>query len=320
MLDSRVTFAGGGLDRAAHYRSDDDRISDLMSQSGAVGHAFWRGKPLLCGPEQTKLAGLPPSSPLFDGLPQSPVFLGLSQSGAHFAYDVSAWQPEILPPGVDDFSDASKLDHPDLPEDHGFIDLKTQMALLSPLDAELAATAKAILGWHEAHGYCARCGHGTEPEMVGWQRKCDACGTRHFPRTDPVVIMLLTRGNSVLMGRSPGWPQGMYSLLAGFVEPGETMEAAARREVLEEVSIQVGKVDYLASQPWPYPASLMFGCHCHATSTDITIDPMEIEEARWFSREEMADIFAGTTPGLFPARPGSIAHFLLKNWLADRLD
>ncbi|HIF76500.1 MAG TPA: NAD(+) diphosphatase, partial [Sulfitobacter sp.] len=145
------------------------------------------------------------------------------------------------------------------------------------------------------------------------------CGGAHFPRTDPVVIMLITHGNSVLMGRSPGWPEGMYSLLAGFVEPGETVEAAVRREVFEEAGVQVGAVSYLSSQPWPFPASLMLGCAGEALSRDLTIDPVEIEDALWVTREEMMDVFAGSHPRLLPARRGAIAHFLLENWLADTL-
>ncbi len=134
------------------------------------------------------------------------------------------------------------------------------------------------------------------------------------------MIMLITHGSSVLMGRSPGWPEGMYSLLAGFVEPGETLEAAVRREVFEETGVTVGQVGYLASQPWPFPASLMFGCSGEATSTDITIDPNEIEDAIWVSRDEMMTAFAGNHPVLKPARKGAIAHFLIRNWLADRLE
>jgi NAD+ diphosphatase len=124
----------------------------------------------------------------------------------------------------------------------------------------------------------------------------------------------------VLVGRSPGWPEGMYSLLAGFVEPGETIEAAVRREVLEESGVQVGQVDYLSSQPWPFPSSLMFGCQGHATSNEITIDPEEIEDARWVTREEMLEAMAGRHAVLKPARKGAIARFLIDNWLADTLD
>jgi len=132
--------------------------------------------------------------------------------------------------------------------------------------------------------------------------------------------MLITHGNSVLMGRSPGWPQGMYSLLAGFVEPGETLEAAVRREVFEEAGVEVGAVNYLSSQPWPFPASLMFGCQGVATSQQINIDPVEIEDAMWVTREEMMEVFAGNHATILPARKGAIAHFLLENWLADTLE
>jgi NAD+ diphosphatase len=156
--------------------------------------------------------------------------------------------------------------------------------------------------------------------MGGWQRNCPACGAHHFPRTDPVVIMLVTRVNAVLMGRSPGWPEGMYSLLAGFVEPGETLEAAVRREVFEEAGVRLGRVGYLASQPWPFPASLMFGCRAEALTEEITIDPAEIEAARWVPREEMLTVLAGRHPELRAPRRGAIAAFLIEAWLADRLD
>lgn len=141
-----------------------------------------------------------------------------------------------------------------------------------------------------------------------------------FPRTDPVVIMLVTRGNSVLLGRSPAWPEGMYSLLAGFVESGETIEAAVRREVLEETGVRCGAVGYLASQPWPFPASLMIGARTEALDDVLTLDPEELEAARWVTREELVSAFAGRHAEIRPPRPGAIAGFILRNWLADRLD
>ena len=156
--------------------------------------------------------------------------------------------------------------------------------------------------------------------MAGWQRNCPDCGGKHFPRTDPVVIMLITHGNSALIGRSPGWPEGMYSCLAGFVEPGETLENAVRREVMEEAGVPVGAVSYLSSQPWPFPASLMFGCKGEALSTDIQLDPVELEDARWITREEMVQAFNGQHPEVRAPRKGAIAEFLLSGWLADRLD
>ena len=314
---NQLAFASTTLDRAAHLRADTDALAAMWNDPQTLGFAYWQGKLLFKGADRTELAGLPMDHPLFGGAPDAPIFLGLTPDGPRFVFDISDWQPDDLPDEHGSFFDKSTITHPDAPPEHAFVDLRTQLAVLAKEDSEIAAAAKAIFGWHESHGYCAKCGQKTELEMAGWQRKCPTCETRHFPRTDPVVIMLATHGNNVLMGRSPGWPDGMFSLLAGFVEPGETIEAAARREVMEEVGVKIGQVDYLASQPWPFPASLMIGCKCQATSTEITIDPVEIEQARWFSREDMVDVFAGQMPGVFPARPGSIAHYLLKNWLAD---
>ena len=193
------------------------------------------------------------------------------------------------------------------------------MALISAEDANTAATARALLSWHDTHSHCARCGEQSEISSAGWQRTCPVCKAEHFPRTDPVVIVLATHQNSVLLGRSHNWPEGMYSLLAGFVEPGEGIEAASRREVFEESGVRLGKVDYLASQPWPFPASLMFGTHGHAETTEITLDPNELEAASWFTREEVADAMSGDRPDFRPARKGSIARFLLDRWLRDDL-
>src|SRR5690606_6147260 len=152
------------------------------------------------------------------------------------------------------------------------------------------------------------------------QRVCGACGAQHFPRTDPVVIMLITRGNSTLLGRSPGWPEGTYSCLAGFMEPGETMQAAVRRAGAEGTRVRVGAVRYLASQPGPYPASLMRGAAGEALDETIILDPNELEAARWVSREDLARAFAGDHPEIRAPRRGAIAGFILGNWLADRLD
>jgi NAD+ diphosphatase len=201
-----------------------------------------------------------------------------------------------------------------------FQELRAVMAQLSPADAELAATARALIEWHGRHGFCAACGQPSTITQAGWQRSCAACGAQHFPRTDPVVIMLVERDNHLLMGRGKGWPEQMYSCLAGFVEPGETIEAAVRREVFEESGVRCGEVRYLASQPWPFPASLMLGCWTEALTSDIVLDPAELEDARWVSREEMVAAFAGLHPEIRPSRKGAIAQFLIANWLADRLD
>jgi len=315
-----VTFGGGGLDRAAHLRSDRDRLAQMLSDETATALVTWRGKLLFGSGDQPKLACLPISDMFFKHAEAEPVFLGLVKSAPVFAYDVSRWEPEQLPESEGGLFDSQQIRDPALPDNHWLGDLRQVMARLSPLDAELAASAKAIIGWHGSHGFCAKCGAASGVSMGGWQRHCELCNSHHFPRTDPVVIMLITNGNNVLLGRSPGWPEPMFSLLAGFVEPGETLEAAVRREVAEEVGVKVGAVGYLASQPWPFPASLMVGCRGEALSTDLNPDPVEIAEAFWISREQIMAVFAGEDETILPARRGSVAHFLLENWLADRLD
>ena len=315
-----VTFGGSGLDRGGEIRGDAEAIEAARNEDATRTILMWRGKPLLVG-EDRKLARLEMDHPVLADAKAPPIYLGREEVGHVFAHDISFWTPaELDAEAMGSFLDRSEQTHPELPMDHTFCELRAVMTLLNARDAELATTAKAILGWHRSHRYCAICGHESEMAMAGWQRDCPSCGGHHFPRTDPVVIMLITHGNDVLMGRSPGWPEGMYSLLAGFVEPGETLEAAVRREVLEEANIRVGAVDYLASQPWAFPSSLMFGCRGEALSRDITLDPVELDDAIWVSREEMMQAFAGLHPVLKPARKGAIAHFLLRNWLADRLD
>ncbi|WP_210529363.1 NAD(+) diphosphatase [Rubellimicrobium arenae] len=293
-----VTFGGSGLDRAAELRGDEAALGPLAARPGARLVLLRGGEPLIEGPEEApRLTRLPLS-----GAPKAgaaPVFLG--REGEEGIWAAAA------PEGME-------------PEQGTWTELRSVMARLSPRDAELAATAKAVLGWHRSHGFCAACGAASGITQSGWRRDCPACGTQHFPRTDPVVIMLITRGNDLLLGRSPGWPEGMHSLLAGFIEPGETVEAAVRREVWEEAGVRVGRVGYLASQPWPFPASLMLGCRGEALSHEISVDPKELESALWVSRERLARAFMGQDEAIRAPRHGSIAAFLMQGWLADRLD
>lgn len=315
-----VTFGGSGLDRAAELRGDAAALEAARRDPATRTILIWRGKPLLAG-DTRALARLPMDHPVLTDAKVPPIYLGREEGGHVFASDISFWTPaELDAEAMGSFLDRSEQTHPALPPDHSFCELRATMTFLTPRDAELATSAKAVLSWHRSHRFCAICGNESQMAMAGWQRDCASCGGHHFPRTDPVVIMLITHGNNVLMGRSPGWPEGMYSLLAGFVEPGETLEAAVRREVLEEANIRVGAVDYLASQPWAFPSSLMFACRGQALDAEITIDPVELDDAIWVSREEMMQAFAGAHPVLKPARKGAIAHFILRNWLADRLD
>ena len=319
-LADQVTFGGGGLDRAAGLRGRDDALGRMLSDPSSRILPLWRLKPLVRGTEVPELAALAPGAAVFDHARHALSFLGLADGAPWFAADVSAWVPEGQEDPGDGFADQSEQRFPGLPEDHRFAELRTVMARLDPLAAELAATARALWAWHGSHGFCTRCGAASVIAESGWQRLCPSCGTAHFPRTDPVVIMLVTHGNSVLLGRAPSWSDGFFSLLAGFVESGETAEAAVRREVLEETGVRVGAVRYLASQPWPFPASLMLGFRAEAETTEIALDTRELAEAIWVSREEMLAIFAGDHPRIRAARPGAIARYLLQGWLSGQYD
>lgn len=310
-----VTFGGSGLDRAAQLRRNPEALTLALGRGQVL--ALWRGKPLA---QDDRLVWLPSDHPVLENV-APPVFLGMDDAVPRFAADLSSWEPG---PGTDavqsGFSDPSVQRHPAVGGDAGFVELRGIMAGLTPREAELAATGKAILGWHHSHGFCAACGARSDIVQGGWQRSCSSCGAQHFPRTDPVVIMLVTHGNAVLLGRSGGWPEGMFSLLAGFIEPGETIEAAVRREVFEESGVRCGDVEYLACQPWPFPASLMIAARTEAEAREITLDPVELEAARWVTREDLVTVLAGRHSEIRPFRKGAIAEFILRNWLADRLD
>lgn len=181
------------------------------------------------------------------------------------------------------------------------------------------ALARSLLHWHATHGFCPRCGASSRPRQGGFRRDCTGCGAQHFPRTDPVAIMLAVRGDHCLLGRQARFPAGIYSCLAGFIEPGETIEDAVRRETFEESGVRIGAVRYLSSQPWPFPSSLMIGCHAEALSDTITRDEAELEDCRWFSRDEAAQLLAGRHPaGLSAPPPIAIAHQLLQTFVDGR--
>jgi NAD+ diphosphatase len=191
------------------------------------------------------------------------------------------------------------------------------MASLAADEAPVFAAALSLGGWHRRHRFCANCGAATEIVRGGWSRSCPACAAEHYPRVDPVVIMLAEHDQSLLLGRQPHYPPGRYSALAGFVETGETVEAAVARELKEEAGIEVTDVTYVASQPWPFPSSLMIGCSARALGPVLTIDTSELEDARWFSREEVATALHALHSGAFQPPPRfAIARTLLERWLA----
>jgi NAD+ diphosphatase len=184
-------------------------------------------------------------------------------------------------------------------------------------EAPLFAAALSLAWWHSRHLFCANCGASTEIERGGWSRRCPECSAQHFPRVDPVVIMLAEHEGRLLLGRQPQYPPGRYSALAGFLEPGESIEAAVARELHEEAGIRVADVIYVASQPWPFPSSLMIGCHARALGNELTIDRTELDDARWFTREEIAAALNGDPDATFKPPPRfAIARTLLEHWLA----
>ena len=314
-----VVFAGGWEDRAAELRGDAAALAVLANREGSAFLPVWRGKPLIAGEARDRLGWLDAKSAVLGHARHAPLFLGFHGGRAHFAADVSSWEPDGLDrAALAMFLDPTEHHHPDLPGDHRFAELRGSMVLLSPVDAAMGATTRALFNWTRTHRFCSRCGARSAPVMAGWQRQCAECKAQHFPRTDPVVIMLVVRGNRLLMGRSPGWPEGMYSALAGFVEPGESLEAAVRREIFEETGITAGAVRYVASQPWPWPNSLMLGFLAEATSDEITLDH-ELEDACWITREDLVDVLAGLHPRVRRPRNGAIAHYLISRWLAGRI-
>jgi NAD+ diphosphatase len=190
------------------------------------------------------------------------------------------------------------------------------IGMMAPDEAALWATARSLIAWHDRHRFCANCGAGTEPFRAGWGRRCAACEAQHFPRVDPVVIMLAEHEGRVLLGRQPQYPRGRYSALAGFVEPGESIEEAVAREFAEEAGIEVRNVRYVASQPWPFPGQLMIACIAEAEGDALTIDYTELEDAMWVPRAGVEAAFRGDSQAPFiPPPPFAIAHSLLKAWL-----
>ena len=246
------------------------------------------------------------------------LFLGLDrQTGApHFAIAISEATAQTLPGAADMLRPA--------------VDLRSlaMQGAITPEEQSLAGQARALAQWHENQKHCGKCGSPTKANDGGWRRKCTgpdsgpnkACGLDQFPRTDPVVIMLVTDGERCILAHEHRYQNNMYSTLAGFLEPGEDIEHAVRREVMEETNIKVGRVDYHSSQPWPFPHSLMMGCIAWAESTEITIDPNEIKAARWFSREEALSMLEKRhTEGLTAPAKHAIAHELVRSFVEGKL-
>ncbi|MGF1604969.1 MAG: NAD(+) diphosphatase [Rhodothalassiaceae bacterium] len=286
-------FTGMPLDRADHHRGDPDWIAARRADPASRFLAVHRGRPAVSTSDgRLRLAWGPPSS-------QESVFLGLDRQGlAHFAFEA---EEAAVPPGAE-WIDGRQL--------------ALQLAANGAADPDLAVAglARCLTDWHARHRFCAVCGGRTEMIKGGYARRCLACGAEHYPRVDPVVIMLVVRGDRCLLGRQARFPPGMYSALAGFVEPGESIEEAVRREVLEEAGVRAGAVRYVCSQPWPFPSSLMLGCIAEGLTDEITPDETEIEHADWFARDRIAAALNGVGEDFKVPPAIAIAHQLMKVW------
>jgi NAD+ diphosphatase len=305
------------FDRGSYRREDPVEVARLRAREDARTLLIAREMPILRNGE----TGLDPLLPMREiealGGAQVEAFLGLAPDGAPIFIAL------LLDEAVEQRADTSDgfLDRRILVapgrEDLKLVDLRSIAAggLVPQDQGAMLAAAKALMNWHTRHRFCSNCGAPTEVAVAGWRRDCPVCKAIHFPRTDPVVIMLAVDGDACLLGRQPRFPKGMYSALAGFVEPGETIEAAVRREVLEEAGVACRAVQYFASQPWPFPASLMIGSFAQAESRSLEVDRVELEDARWFSRDEAMALVEGRHPdGLLAPAKMAIAHHLLKRW------
>jgi NAD+ diphosphatase len=313
-------YAVDWVDRGSYLREDPIKVATLRAQDNARALLIARDMPVLRNSE-TGLDGLLPMSEIEAlGGAQVEALLGLAPNGAPiFAALLPDGAVEMRSDSSDGFLDRRVLVVPGR-KDLKLVDLRSiAMGGLVPQDqAAMLAAAKALMYWHARHRFCSNCGTPTEVAVAGWRRDCPVCKAIHFPRTDPVVIMLAVDGEACLLGRQPRFPKGMYSALAGFVEPGETIEAAVRREIREEAAVICRAVLYFASQPWPFPASLMIGCFAEAESRSLEVDRVELEDARWFSRDEAIALIERRHPdGLMAPTPMAIAHHLLKRW-ADK--
>jgi NAD+ diphosphatase len=298
-----MPFAGSRLDRANHRRIDAGWIGARLSDPDTQILPLWNLQPLLIGSGDTVRAGFfaPGLCEEMAGSDAPCVFLGLDGDRAIFALDISAAvEPEREGPlaGIGQFRD-----------------LRAAAPLLPPDVIAILGQAKALIDWHQRHGYCPRCGAPTQFMDAGYRRLCTRCGAEHFPRTDPVVIMLAHAGDECLVGRGHQFQPQMFSALAGYVEPCETIEEAVRREILEETAIRTGRVTYYATQPWPFPSSLMIGCFAEALSRDIVIDTKELAAARWVNRKTIRALLAGEIiEGIRVPPPLAIAHHLIRTW------
>ncbi len=305
LISGRNRFAAGPLRRQAELRRDAAWLEQRLRASETCFIPVWRSRLLVQGERAARLHRGGVAEAFIDAAPVL-VFLGEWEDVAYFAADFSDFDTDeitALEPGAE------------------LKELREAAALLPAQEAAVLAHARAMVYWHHRHRFCGRCGANTRPDEGGHVRICanEECGRRHFPRTDPAIIVLATCGDACLLGRQAKWPPGRYSTIAGFVEPGESAEDAVIREVLEETGVLVSGIRYHSSQPWPFPASLMLGyCADVASRTDPHPADGELEDARWFTREQIRE---GIAAGRFlPPPPLSVAYHLIEDWFDQGSD
>jgi NAD+ diphosphatase len=302
-----IAFSGNPLDRVSEKRSDTAFIAAMRGRADSRVLPLWKLQPLLLGPEnvtaEAELGFLDGTLSYGLGAPDAvEVFLGLDGETPYFARDISALTDPL----------AASL------ASHGhFRDARLAASLLAPEEIAILGQAKALIDWHNRHGFCANCGAPTTIADGGYRRLCPVCRAEHFPRTDPVVIMLVIDKDQCLLARNKRFAGGHYSTLAGFVEPGETIEEAVRREVYEEVRVRIGAVRYFASQPWPFPSNLMIGCFAQSLGADIEVDGHEIVAARWFDRASVKRLINGESDEVGLPRGDAIASHLIRHWAEE---
>ncbi len=298
------------LDRASQKRSDKDFIAAAQKSPEARYMILVDEAPAIVSNAERTEAAIRwfkyADIETFDFVREFPIFLGLDDNAApYFALNINEHRSRIMPGGPFVLKP--------------WVDLRT-LAVQGAMQVEelsLIGQAKSIAAWQLTARCCGHCGGTTNIRDGGWRRKCWSCGQQHFPRMDPAVIMLVTHGDKCILAHEERFPDMMYSTLAGFVEPGEDFEDAVRREVKEEVGVDIGPVSYIASQPWPFPHSLMIGCLGEALTTDLTLDPQEIADAQWFTRTEMQQVLDGKHPdGITAPMQYSIAHKLMRHFIA----
>lgn len=313
-------YTQSSLDRADYLRKDKEALNALWQRNDARIVPVWKNLSLvtdIASGESPQALFLNRDSVAVQG---QTIFLGLENGAPFFAIDVSALCDDeltALPHLAKDYCGDSRAGI--------FTDLRQSGPALSAQDGALLAYARGLIFWSSNTVFCSRCGHTMVTSNGGHVKQCGQADCKHlaFPRTDPAVIMLVTHSSAdggedlCLLGRSPGWPEGVFSTLAGFVEPGESLETAVHREVLEEVSVHTADVRYIASQPWPFPRSIMLGFEAVATTTDICCNPDEIADAQWFTRQQLKGFgnWGDDTPGYKLPRVDSIARFLIDRWV-----